>query len=321
MSHTVFVYGTLKRGFTNYLRYLGVAERHGKALFVGGAETREAFPMVIRPKHIPPPSAGPVLMDRPGVGHRIQGEVFQLDDNTLEALDILEGVRNGFYYKRKVDVRLESDGERSCDVYFFPAKEELLALPYHPSYTEEHHSMYCAPALNQEILELCRGSHGLCTLEAAPITAHCLRLLPGEDIVKSLRSFAQRRQVTAAVVLTCVGSTGLTTLRPAGVKTPRVFTDKYEIVSLTGTLSNHGHHLHMSISDASCNVFGGHVLEGCLVRTTAEITLGIVQGLNFTRPLDPRTGYDELSILPLNPTSEDLPSKRLRSETNGSAEK
>ena len=60
------------------------------------------------------------------------------------------------------------------------------------------------------------------------------------------------------------------------------------IVSMTGTLSRSGHHLHMSISDPECNVFGGHMLEGCIVRTTAEITLGIVSGVEFTRPMDPR---------------------------------
>ena len=46
--------------------------------------------------------------------------------------------------------------------------------------------------------------------------------------------------------------------------------------SLTGTLSPTGHHLHMSISDRDCRTYGGHVLEGCIVRTTAELVLAEV---------------------------------------------
>jgi hypothetical protein len=51
------------------------------------------------------------------------------------------------------------------------------------------------------------------------------------------------------------------------------FNGKFEIVSLSGTLSSSGHHVHMSIADCDGNVFGGHLMEGCLVRTTAEIVL------------------------------------------------
>jgi len=38
-------------------------------------------------------------------------------------------------------------------------------------------------------------------------------------------------------------------------------------------------------------------MEGCIVRTTAEIVLGELQGVIFERPIDVRTGYDELSIV------------------------
>ena len=37
-------------------------------------------------------------------------------------------------------------------------------------------------------------------------------------------------------------------------------------------------------------------MEGCYVRTTAEICIGVISGVAFTRPVDMRTGYDELSI-------------------------
>lgn len=310
LRHSIFVYGTLKRGLTNHQRYLGVAERYGKAAFVGTATTLDAFPLVVRPPHMLPATCGPVLMDKNGSGHRIHGEVFRLDDEALEAMDILEGVRSGLYYKSNLSVRLNDSENLDCNAYFYPAKEELLALTPFQSYTAEHHDAYRPGPVKEEILRLCQASHGLCTLKPASVLTHCLRLLPGEDLVPALRAFARSRQLTAAVVLSCVGSTGRTTLRPAGVKTPRVFEGKYEIVSLTGTLSADGHHLHMSISDESCNVFGGHLLEGCIVRTTAEIALGVIDGVSFTRPLDARTGYDELSILP----KEEPDTKRQRTE-------
>ena len=88
--HLLFVYGTLKRGYTNWQRYLGIAESHGAAHFVGSAETVEAFPMVIRPEGMAPATRAPVLMDVPGTGEVICGEVFRVNDRCLEAMDILE---------------------------------------------------------------------------------------------------------------------------------------------------------------------------------------------------------------------------------------
>lgn len=310
--HTIFVYGTLKRGFTNYERYLGIAESHGKASFVGSATTVDAYHLVVRPRHVLPPSCPPILMDSSAKGHQVHGEVYCMDDSTLEALDILEGIRTGYYYRRQVKVCLVNGKELLCEAYFYPVKEELLELDALPSYLAEHHALYRPSAFKEEIKRLCTGSHGLATSHPSTMTTHCLRLLPGEDIVLSLQRFATRNSLEAAVILSCVGSTAKTTLRPAGVPTPKVFTEKYEIVSLTGTVSIHGHHIHMSISDSDCNVFGGHVLEGCIVRTTAEIALGIIHGVRFTRPVDERTGYDELSILQIEATSDLDGAKRIR---------
>eukprot|EP00964_Phaeocystis_antarctica_P139898 scaffold104676_cov57-Phaeocystis_antarctica.AAC.1 len=82
--HLLFVYGTLKRGYTNWQRYLGIAESHGAAHFVGPAETLESFAMVVRPEGVAPATRAPVLMDEPGAGEHICGEVFRVDDRCLE---------------------------------------------------------------------------------------------------------------------------------------------------------------------------------------------------------------------------------------------
>ncbi|CAJ1436102.1 unnamed protein product, partial [Effrenium voratum] len=75
----VFVYGTLKRGFTNHVRYLGLAEKCRKAVYAGRAKTRLRFPMVLRPPHVEPTTVAPVLMDKEGAGHHIHGEVYRVD--------------------------------------------------------------------------------------------------------------------------------------------------------------------------------------------------------------------------------------------------
>merc|ERR1711920_262009 len=118
-------------------------------------------------------------------------------------------------------------------------------------------------------------------------------MLPGEDIIVSLRKIVKDHGWSAVSVLSVVGSTGKTTLRPAGSPIGKVFDGKFEIVSLSGTIGLDCHHLHMSISDEHCNMFGGHMMEGCIVRTTVELTLGVIHGVSFTRPIDARTGYDE----------------------------
>ena len=41
---------------------------------------------------------------------------------------------------------------------------------------------------------------------------------------------------------------------------------------------------------------GGHLAEGCTVRTTAEVVLAADDRLVFARELDPATGYDELVV-------------------------
>ncbi|KAL4239146.1 hypothetical protein ACF0H5_003848 [Mactra antiquata] len=74
------------------------------------------------------------------------------------------------------------------------------------------------------------------------------------------------------------------------------FTGHYEIVSLVGTLSCTGFHLHGSFSDASGKVIGVHVVSDLIVYTTAEIVIGECTKLKFDRTYDEQSGYKELSI-------------------------
>ncbi len=57
-------------------------------------------------------------------------------------------------------------------------------------------------------------------------------------------------------------------------------------------------HLHLSIADTKGVVVGGHVLDGNLIYTTAEIVIGEADTLQFEREPDPASGWDELVVYP-----------------------
>ena len=128
-----------------------------------------------------------------------------------------------------------------------------------------------------------------------------LRIVPGEDLRQALASALRASGCSAAFVVSGIGSLSTARLRFAGLAEPDVIEGAVEIVSLAGTLSLDGVHLHMSVADASGRVCGGHVATGCVVRTTAEVLLALLPDWSFTREPDPVTGYPELVITPNNP--------------------
>lgn len=123
-----------------------------------------------------------------------------------------------------------------------------------------------------------------------------LRLRPGDDLRATLEAAFADVPERAGFVASCVGSLSVTALRYAGQGEPSLTRAPVELVSLSGTLSPDGVHLHASVADADGRVIGGHVLPGCVVRTTAEVLLGLTDAVSFTRPVDPATGYAELSV-------------------------
>lgn len=131
---------------------------------------------------------------------------------------------------------------------------------------------------------------------ATGFTPYCLRLSPGDDLKQCLQGFTESQAIAAGCILTTVGSLQQASLRFAGQDNATVFTDRFEIVSLVGTLSLEGLHLHLAIADSQGNTLGGHVMPGCLIYTTAEIVVAALSGMTFQRRLDDQTGYRELAI-------------------------
>ncbi len=129
-----------------------------------------------------------------------------------------------------------------------------------------------------------------------------LRLRPNHDLKQELVAFAMRESLQAGFVLTCVGSLRRAALRLADRSETTVYDAKFEILSLVGTLSPDGPHLHVALSDGEGRTIGGHLQDGSLIYTTAEIVVGELDDLMFSRPIDPETTYDELFIMPRQTT-------------------
>lgn len=125
---------------------------------------------------------------------------------------------------------------------------------------------------------------------------HCFRLRRGDDLYESITRYAEEQHIAAGTVLSAVGCVYRWELRDASGVTVQHGEEDCEIVSLMGTVSENGSHLHASFARRDLSVFGGHLRSGCLVNTTAEIVLGEPEGVTFTREIDEQTGYDELVI-------------------------
>ena len=125
-----------------------------------------------------------------------------------------------------------------------------------------------------------------------------LRLHPGDDLRGALESALAEHGAAAAFVVAGIGSLREARLRFAGRDALAHTVGDLEILTLSGTLDAGGSHLHASLSDAEGRVSGGHVAPGCIVRTTAEILLAVLDDVAFAREPDAATGYPELVIRP-----------------------
>lgn len=123
-----------------------------------------------------------------------------------------------------------------------------------------------------------------------------IRLKPGQDLKIELNKLAEIHNLEAACVITCVGSLTTAVLRYANQSHTDTLTGHFEIVSLTGTLSIHGSHYHISISDGEGRTVGAHLMDGCKVYTTAEIVIGVIEGVSYQRTLCKDSGYPELDV-------------------------
>ncbi|OUL20193.1 PPC domain-containing DNA-binding protein [Nostoc sp. 106C] len=123
-----------------------------------------------------------------------------------------------------------------------------------------------------------------------------IRLKPNEDLRESLKKFAIQQHIQAGFILSAIGSLKKAKIRFANQENSTVFSDKFEILALNGTVAITGVHLHIAIADKQGKTIGGHLDNGCIIYTTAEIVIGATEEFSFKRTFDEQTGYQELEI-------------------------
>jgi len=142
---------------------------------------------------------------------------------------------------------------------------------------------------------ICRpGTKKPCKMDNNKV--YIFRLNPGEDLRKSIEAFVKEKNIIAGWINTCVGSLTDYTIRFANQQEGNNGSGHFEIVSLTGTVSVSGSHLHISISDSTGKTIGGHLLDGCKIYTTAEIVIGSTTAYEFKRVKDGTTEWEELQV-------------------------
>ena len=120
------------------------------------------------------------------------------------------------------------------------------------------------------------------------------RLKKGDDLRACIEEKCIENNVNTAIVLSGVGCVYKLRIRLAKAIDYLQIEDDFEIVSITGTISKGNGHIHVSFSDDKANVIGGHLEEGCLINTTCEIVLGVLEKYESERLFDDNTGYDEI---------------------------
>ena len=122
-----------------------------------------------------------------------------------------------------------------------------------------------------------------------------LHLEPGQDLLLSLSAIAQEKRISG-FLLGVVGNLSKASFQCPGRDKPTVLEGELEIITLNGTFDADGVHLHLSLSDGACQVWGGHLEQDSLIMKGADLLLGILkQGQEAQRAHKTRL---EIAVLP-----------------------
>ena len=125
---------------------------------------------------------------------------------------------------------------------------------------------------------------------------HAKRLIKGMDLKREIERIAKLEEIKSGMILSSVGCVSRGRFRLADGESIREMTEPLEILSLNGTISSFGVHLHVTYGDRDGRVWGGHLVEGNTINTTCELVIGILEEYEFHREWDDGTGYKELVI-------------------------
>jgi len=135
------------------------------------------------------------------------------------------------------------------------------------------------------------------------------RLMPGEDLFKSLRKTAQDHGIERGVILSAIGSLKHVVFRnvkrntalPVSPESTQEMEEAgpFELLSLEGNLfpsEGEGEpiiHLHVMLGSPSGDVMGGHLFNAIIFSTT-EIVVGKIAGSSVCKAKSDVTGLMEL---------------------------
>lgn len=134
-----------------------------------------------------------------------------------------------------------------------------------------------------------------------------LRLPPGVDLRGELERLAQADPAISGFIVCGIGSLESPVLRFADQGQGVVLAGPQEVITLAGSVSRDGAHLHLVVADGRGRTLGGHLCHGSRVRTTMELLLVCPEGWQLGRERDPATGHLELTISPSLPRHPPLP--------------
>ena len=103
-----------------------------------------------------------------------------------------------------------------------------------------------------------------------------LKIAPGSDLRLSLEDLARREGIDG-FVLGVVGNLTRAAFQCPGQSEPTVLEGDLEVITLNGTLSPDSVHLHLSLSDGACQVWGGHLEPGTIVQKGADVLVGVLE--------------------------------------------
>ncbi len=113
-KHKVFVFGTLKQGFPNF--HLN----HGQQL-PGQFQTAQPYPLyLIGDRH------SPWLINDPGHGELVTGEIYFVGDQELETMDQLERVEKKYGYRREIIQVKNIETSETLTVFCYLKPEDQL---------------------------------------------------------------------------------------------------------------------------------------------------------------------------------------------------
>ena len=101
---------------------------------------------------------------------------------------------------------------------------------------------------------------------------HSLKLSPESDLIKCIKEYSLSNNLYC-YVSGVVGNLRKVCIQCPGNQSINQFEGNLEIVSLNGYFNKGDVHLHLSFADEGCNVFGGHLEEGCIVKKGTDLFL------------------------------------------------